>query len=131
MPNLAETINIMRRLARLEEGWSYGEGCAFSPQTIQAAEALAMKAAELGFESIDAFPGLSGEIQITLYAAPYYYELTVEPNPGIILWQEHNQAETFYAEYSSSLEAMKQLAQAPNLAQLHTPCSIRPKTAST
>ena len=111
MPNLVETIEQIRRFDRLADGWSYGEGCAFSAQTIKDAEDLAVRASALGFELMDAFPGLSGEVLVTLYAAPHYYELTIEPDKGITLMQEHKQAETFYAEYPSSLAALKQLGE--------------------
>ena len=59
-------------------GWHFGEGNAFDDKAIQ--EALALNAELLGayFLRTDAFPGLSGEIQVTAYLGDDCFEFTRE-----------------------------------------------------
>lgn len=67
----------------LNDGWGFGEGVAFQPQVLNKASQLVRSANALGFEETDAFPGLNGEIMVTLYSGQHYWEFTIEADESV------------------------------------------------
>jgi hypothetical protein len=60
------------------------EGCAPDPSTV------AKTAHTLDFPEMDAFPGLNGEIMITVYQGNEYWEFTLQPTETITLVYERD-----------------------------------------
>ena len=77
------TLKKILSFAQFQEGWSFGEGVAFAKSTVDKAVQLAKTAHTLGFHETDAFPGLNGEIMITVYQNNEYWEFTLEPTETI------------------------------------------------
>jgi hypothetical protein len=57
----------------LKAGWNYGEGEDFSNEAIREAMELHREIIFRGFSRTDAFPGLDGEIQVTIYEGEHYF----------------------------------------------------------
>lgn len=57
----------------LENGWNYGEGEKFPMASIEQAMDLHREIIFRGHSKTDAFPGLDGEIQITIYDGEHYF----------------------------------------------------------
>jgi hypothetical protein len=84
----------LRHFRSLRIGWHYGRGKPPAEKTMEAASWLHREALFLGFTSMDAFPGVNGEIMLTIYApGSNYMELTVEPDGTISFAHEINRAE--------------------------------------
>jgi hypothetical protein len=81
--------------SRLESGWNYGEGERFSNEVIRSAMKLHSEIIFRGFSRTDAFPGLDGEIQITIYEGDHYYAFELEKS-GIwsVTHEIYNEIET-------------------------------------
>lgn len=82
--------------ANLDKGWSYGEGDPFAATVIQNAKQIADKALDDGFLETAAFPGLRGNIVVSVYIdKSSTAEFSVEPNDRINLYVElENGADT-------------------------------------
>jgi hypothetical protein len=73
-----ETARKIRSFASLADGWHFGEGLPVSKEAIFDALFLHIQILMAGFTETDAFPGLSGEIQVTAYWNEDYFEFTRE-----------------------------------------------------
>ncbi len=62
----------------LRPGWCYGEGSVVSLATANQAARLVTALLSYGFDTLDAFPGLNGEIRVTTYVQAHYLEFTLE-----------------------------------------------------
>ncbi len=82
----------------LQDGWSFGEGVAFQPRILNKAVQLIKSAHVLGIEETDAFPGLNGEIMVTLYAEQKYWEFTIETDESVTFVYEVGDETRSYEE---------------------------------
>lgn len=96
-------INSFREL---KKGWHYGEGNAPGSLTLLHAIELHKAALNQGFIETDAFPGISGEVMLTIYHRNHYLEFTIEPSGHITFCYEKNNEEICYKE-GLSLEDAK------------------------
>jgi hypothetical protein len=90
----------------LESGWNYGEGEKFSNEAIRSALKLHNEIIFRGFSRTDAFPGLDGEIQITIYEGAHYYAFELEKS-GIwsVTHEINNEIETIPGLNSEQVKA--------------------------
>jgi len=101
-----------RKLAsfrELKQGWHYGEGVPFSQCVIKSATTINQEALQLGFTETDAFPGIGGEIRVTVYHNIHYLEFTVETDGQITFVYEKDQEEIYYEEKLSLQESKRRL----------------------
>ena len=82
----------------LKHGWCYGEGKLFTEKNANIAEQIITSLLSSGFDNLDAFPGLSGEIRVTAYFKTQYLEFTVENENSITFLHENNNEELEYQE---------------------------------
>lgn len=73
-----------------EQGWHYGQGVPFSPETLGRAFRIADLAQFFDVEHTDAFPGVDGEIMVTLYKGNLCFEVTAEPDGSFIFLEERD-----------------------------------------
>lgn len=74
----------------LRAGWCYGEGMQFSKQSVDSARRVALSLLRQGFEQLDAFPGMNGEIRVTAYDGDSYFEFTIDPDDAVTFVCERN-----------------------------------------
>jgi hypothetical protein len=74
----------------LEKGWNYGEGEEFSIEAIKSALDLHREIIFRGYSRTDAFPGLDGEIQITIYEDDHYFAFEREASGEWSVMHETN-----------------------------------------
>jgi hypothetical protein len=76
------TCQKIEEMSKLRPGWCYGEGCPIDRGTVSLARELDLFAAALAQDSLqtDAFPGLNGEVMLTLYRGARYAEITIRPD---------------------------------------------------
>lgn len=103
-----ETIEKIDSFLKLEKGWHYGEGDVPSKKTVESAKNLAEQAIWSSFDT-NAFPGIDGEILVTVYSKDYCLEFTVESDGKIIFVYEFNDQEIEYSEGLNFREAQKKL----------------------
>jgi hypothetical protein len=92
------TFEKIQSFTHLEPGWSYGEGVAFAQHTLTKATQLAKTAYTLGFQETDAFPGLNGEVMVTVYQGNEYWEFTLQPTETITFVYERDKETVSYEE---------------------------------
>ena len=97
-------IRKLEKLATLRDGWSGGCGQAIQQLVIECAKSLIYSARKYGFLESDVFPGLQGDIVLTIYSGPHCLEFTIRDQEGIDFIHEKNMVE-LYAEDNLSLEA--------------------------
>jgi len=93
----------------LPTGWHFGKGVPPSESTVEKAFALNQEAAKAGFTRTNAFPGIEGEIQVTIYLQSAYFEFTIEPNGTVTFVYERDNHEIEYTEALSMDEALKKI----------------------
>jgi hypothetical protein len=76
---------------------------------LETAMLLNCEAGIRGFTKTNAFPGISGEVQVTIYHGEHYLEFTIEPNGSITFVYEENDEEKVYEEDLSFSEAIKRV----------------------
>lgn len=92
------TIAKIESFAHLAEGWSYGEGRPLSEKVLDRATQLAKSASTLGFHETDAFPGVDGEVMVTVYRDNEYWEFTLHPTDTITFAYEKDERTLVYEE---------------------------------
>ena len=88
----------IRGFARFEPGWHYGEGVRFDKARLNKAICLNDEAIRRGFVQTDAFPGVSGEVMITIYHGRHYLEFSIEPDDTVVFVYEFDDEEVTYEE---------------------------------
>jgi hypothetical protein len=75
----------------LTDGWHYGEGKQIGNETIAAAASLLSRALSKNlFAESDAFPGLNGEVRVSIYEDNDSHEFTIEQNLEVTYLHESN-----------------------------------------
>lgn len=92
------TIEKIQSFGNFTQGWSFGEGVPFAPSILLKAMQLIKTAHALGFADTDAFPGLNGEVMVTIYWGQDYWEFTIEPDETITFAYEKNDETIIYEE---------------------------------
>ncbi len=92
------TLEKIQNFAHFERGWSFGEGAAFTQSTLSKATQLVKTAHTLGFHETDAFPGLNGEVMVTVYQGSEYWEFTLQLVETITFVYEKDEATITYEE---------------------------------
>jgi len=95
---MQSTLEKIQSFAHFEAGWSFGEGVVFAKNTVDKATQLAKTAHTLGFHETDAFPGLNGEVMVTVYQGNEYWEFTLEPTETITFVYERDEETITYEE---------------------------------
>ncbi len=72
----------LRSFGAKREGWHHGEGISFGRAVIESAEAIVVCGQLLGFDEMDVFPGLSGEVLVTFYRSGHCIEIEVDVQPS-------------------------------------------------
>jgi hypothetical protein len=67
MPEIEQTLKKLAEFTRLERGWHFGEGGPIHEEEVVRAAKFLNTAEELGIETANAFPLVSGEIELTFY----------------------------------------------------------------
>lgn len=92
----AEILDKIESFISFEDGWSYQEGVAFSRQAVDSAKTIAAWLDHYGFKTLDAFPGLNGEIRVTAYIGNHYLEFTLESTDDVTFIYEIDDQEMAY-----------------------------------
>jgi hypothetical protein len=92
---VTEARRKIRIFTTLPKVWHYGDGVPASTATEAIALTMQNEAVRAGLLSMDAFPGVNGEIRLTLYE-PNYLEFTVETDGKITFIEELHGRETDY-----------------------------------
>ncbi|MCI0390031.1 MAG: hypothetical protein MOB07_14875 [Acidobacteria bacterium] len=109
MPNVEKTREKLIEFAQLEKGWRLGEGVPIDRVALATAFAILEKIAASGFDRMNAFPGIAGEVRVTAYAGADYYEFTVELDGSVTYVYEHEDEELENVEGLTVSEALKKL----------------------
>ncbi len=92
------TLAKIQSFAQFRHGWSFGEGIGFAQSTLNRAIQLAKTAHTLGFHETDAFPGLNGEVMVTVYQGREYWEFTLQPTETITFVYEKDEEIVTYED---------------------------------
>jgi len=77
----------------LPVGWHYGSGIAPLAKVLDLAIRLNQYAGIMGFEATDAFPGIDGEVLLTVYDGDIYLEFSIEVDGSINYIREQGDKE--------------------------------------
>ena len=110
MPTTYQTIQKVRGFGELPNGWHFGSGRAPSADTLATAKQVLSSIEQLGFDQTDAFPGVDGEVLLTVYNELDYYEFTVECDGYITFLYERNGEDIIYQEGLTLSESLSRLA---------------------
>jgi hypothetical protein len=87
-------------------GWHYGSGIPPSDKILALANQLNRYAGLMNFEATDAFPGIDGEVMLTVYDGDIYLEFSIELNGLINYVREQSDEEVDSREQISLHEAI-------------------------
>jgi len=62
----------------LEDRWHYGQGVRFTDEVINTSLRLHRSLVMAGYSDTDAFPGVNGEVQVSVYDLPRSCEITIK-----------------------------------------------------
>jgi hypothetical protein len=94
----SDTIAKIQSFSDFARGWSFGEGVPFAPSILLKATQLIKTAHVLGFQETDVFPGLNGEVMVTIYLGADYWEFTIEPDETVTFAYERDDETILYEE---------------------------------
>ncbi len=107
MPTITETIQKVHGFAKLPEGWHYGEGEPVGLEIIKQAEKFLLTAEGWGIEEANAFPGIDGQVELTLYIEDKTFAFMFELD-GTISIVEETRGEIVSDIYNQSYEIAEQ-----------------------
>lgn len=99
----------IRAFADLQPGWHFGSGRGPSPEAISGALFLNGALVQSGIVNTNAFPGVSGEVQVSAYSGDSYIELIVNPDLSIDAHFEIGGVEVDSAEGLSLVHALAKI----------------------
>ena len=102
------TLQKVKEFLEIGDGWHFGEGRPPTKEVAEIAKSFAEKAIMAVFDT-DAFPGIDGEIMVTLYHKNHYLEFTIDVNEEITYVHEIDDTELEYIEGLSVQEAENKL----------------------
>ena len=91
-------------------GWHFGEGVAFDSVTVDAALRLHSELLRNGLSHTNAFPGLGGQVIVTFYRPPHYYEFVVYPDRHVEYTHELDDDEVCWRESITEADAYAVIA---------------------
>ena len=101
----------IRGFGDLQEGWHYGEGVAFDSAILDRAVALHTQAIGVGLMETAAFPGLNGEVMVTVYDSDDCLEFIIERSDTVTFTEEVGDREVRHVEGLTFKEAEARLRQ--------------------
>lgn len=99
----------IRGFGDLEEGWHYGEGVPFDSAILDKAVALNSQAVGSGLPETAAFPGLNGEVMVTVCDSDHYLEFIIERSGTVTFTKEVGDRELGHEERLTFEEAQARL----------------------
>ena len=108
---LQTTKRKIREFKELAQGWHFGEGVPIEQSILDAGIALNREAIRLGFLETDAFPGINGEVMLTIYSDDHYLEFTLETDSNVTFYREKDDEEVAYQEGLSFQDAQERIRQ--------------------
>jgi hypothetical protein len=121
-----QTLNKIKSFEKLPTGWHYGQGVPPSEVTIARARILVIDAFLTGTIETNAFSGVDGEIQVTMYHGISYLEFTIAPNGTVTAVYEEGGIEKDYAENLPFDQALAKLKEYSNRIWASSGLSITP-----
>lgn len=109
MPTIQETIQRAKEFAELPKGWHFGDGVPVPCERINQAVLFLQFASKAGFKRANAFPGVAGEIEITLYAADRMLEITIESDSSITIAEDLGHEQVSFEENCSRSDTYRRL----------------------
>jgi hypothetical protein len=91
------TLQKIREFQSLDDGWHFGKGNPPDSKTVHHAMSLATRAIISTFDT-DAFPGIDGEIMVTVYHKQHYLEFTIESDMTVTFVHQVNDNDVEYQE---------------------------------
>lgn len=107
MPTIQQTINKIQTFGKLPEGWHYGEGVSANIETIKIARYFLVKATLWGLKEADAFPGIDGQIEVTLYSGNKTLSVMFEIDNTVSIVEEINN-EIIWDDYEQPYKVAEQ-----------------------
>jgi hypothetical protein len=128
--------NKLALFAGFQEGWNLGEGKQFSESVLDTTLSLIQECLYSNLFDLDLFPGLDGDIRLTIYKTPNYHEFTVEDSLKVTYYHERSDFEEEYQTDLTDDEARHKINQIGKIEwislEYSTPSGlIRPATDST
>lgn len=105
---LHPTIKKILGFEKRGHGWHFGEGVPPSKDIISKALLIVKKAIKAEFDT-DAFPGVDGEIMVTIYHKDDYMEFTIEGDGKVTFVHEQGEEEISYKEGLEINNALREM----------------------
>jgi len=116
MPDIVTTIEKARSFSELERGWHFGEGVPPSQECIEQAVRFLGYAEQSGITRANAFPGISGQVEVTFYNADNMLEITIETDGSITIAEDSGREQVYFAENRSRFDAYQKIEEfSPNV----------------
>jgi hypothetical protein len=109
MPTIQETIKKVREFGDLAEGWHFGGGVTPSADRIAEAVHFLTLAEYLGANRSNAFPGASGQVEITFYGEDRMLEITFEADGSLTVAEDQSNEQVFFLDNITRGDAFKRL----------------------
>ena len=107
MANIIATLDLIDTFAEFPRGWSYGEGVPASSISVAQIKDLVRFAYDSGIREFEAFPGLSGEVQVCFYIDDDTLEITAETGGLLTIVVEKQDEIVLRKENASFREGVK------------------------
>lgn len=103
------------KFSNLHDGWHYGEGISIPISHILIAAELIDYIRSICDYNMDLFPGLSGELRITIYDNLRYFEITIENEISFTYLYEFDEREVDFLENISKTKIYELIRDFPNV----------------
>lgn len=119
-----KTLDKIDSFLKLDQGWHFGKGVPASEKVADIATKLINMASMSVFDT-DAFPGIDGEIMVTIYHKEHYIEFTVEVDGSITYAYQFGDEDELLEEGLTFNEAKMKLDQfSEKIWNLHESCIV-------
>jgi hypothetical protein len=109
MPTLQNTIQKVKGFVELPDGWHFGDGVPAPRDRIEQAVRFLEFANQLGLGRANAFPGITGQVEITFYYADRMLEVTIESDDSITIAEDQGREQVSFEENRSKRSVYEKL----------------------
>lgn len=109
MPILSETKDKLISFAYLSSGWNFGEGIPTKELPLKRALAILEALEDSGFSDTDVYPGIDGDVLLSAYALPDYYDFKIKVDGSVTVAHTLDEDDKFYQEAMPLVEVFSKI----------------------
>lgn len=109
MPTIHKTIQKVREFVLLPPGWHFGDGVPTPHERVEQAIRFLLFASQRGLDRANAFPGVTGQVEVTFYDGDRMLEVTIESDGANTIAEDRGSEQIYFEENRTKNDVYRRL----------------------